>query len=61
MINRERYIKQILPFIDKPIIKVITGFRRCGKSTFLKLIQHSLTEKGVKPENILLVNKDSME
>jgi uncharacterized protein len=61
MIQRERYIKQILPFIDKPIIKVITGIRRCGKSTFLKLIQNSLIEKGAKPENILLINKDSLE
>lgn len=61
MILRERYIKQILPFIDKPIIKVITGIRRCGKSTFLKQIQQSLIEKGVKSENILFINKDSLE
>ena len=61
MIQREGYIKQISPFIDKPIIKVITGIRRCGKSTFLKLICKSLIDKGVKPENILLINKDSLE
>ena len=61
MIQRERYIKQISPFIDKPVIKVITGIRRCGKSTFLKLICNLLTERGIKPENILLVNKDSLE
>jgi uncharacterized protein len=61
MINRERYIKQILPFIDKPVIKVITGIRRCGKSTFLKLIINLLVEKAVKAENILFINKDSLE
>jgi predicted AAA+ superfamily ATPase len=61
MIQRERYLKQITPFIDKPIIKVITGIRRCGKSTFLKIICNLLTDNGVNQENILLVNKDSLE
>lgn len=61
MIQREKYLKQISPFIDKPVIKVITGIRRCGKSTFLKLICNLLTDRGIKPENILLINKDSLE
>lgn len=61
MISRERYLRQISPFIDKPIIKVITGIRRCGKSTFLKMICNLLIDKGVNQENILLVNKDSLE
>ena len=61
MIQRERYLKQILPFIDKPVIKVITGIRRCGKSTFLKLIINRLIDNGVNTENILLINKDSLE
>jgi len=61
MIQRERYLKQITPFIGKPIIKVITGIRRCGKSTFLKLIRESLIDSGIKPECILLINKDSLE
>jgi predicted AAA+ superfamily ATPase len=61
MIQRERYIKKIRPFIGKPIIKVITGIRRCGKSTFLKLIGQSLIENDVAPENIILINKDSLD
>jgi predicted AAA+ superfamily ATPase len=61
MINRELYLKKITSFIDKPIIKVITGIRRCGKTTFLKMIGQRLTENGVLPENILLINKDSLE
>jgi predicted AAA+ superfamily ATPase len=61
MILRERYIKQIAPFIGKPVIKVITGIRRCGKSTFLKMICNSLTDSGVAPGNIILINKDSLE
>ena len=40
MIPRERYIQQIRPFIDKDIIKVLTGFRRSGKSVMLELLQN---------------------
>lgn len=61
MIQRKRYLEQIKPFIGKPVIKVITGIRRCGKSTFIKLIVNSLIDTGVSSENILLINKDSLE
>lgn len=61
MIARSRYLKQIIPFIDKPVIKVVTGIRRCGKSTFLKLVYTTLLEKGINKENILFINKDSFE
>jgi hypothetical protein len=61
MIQRERYLRQVTPFIDKPVIKVITGIRRCGKSTFLRLIRDLLLTRGIKPESILLINKDSLE
>lgn len=61
MIIRERYIKQITPFIGKPVIKVITGIRRCGKSTFLKMICNSLFGNGVPNDNIIFINKDSLE
>jgi len=40
MIERKRYLDKIIPFIEKPVIKVITGIRRCGKSTLLKQIIH---------------------
>ncbi|MBE0647006.1 MAG: ATP-binding protein [Bacteroidales bacterium] len=61
MILREQYIKQLEPFIGKPIIKVITGIRRSGKSTFLKMICNTLTETGVDQRNLILINKDSLE
>ncbi|MEZ5195152.1 MAG: ATP-binding protein [Bacteroidales bacterium] len=61
MIIREKYLKKISPFIGKPVIKVITGIRRCGKSTFLKMISNSLIDSGVLPQNIIVINKDSLE
>ena len=42
MIKRDIYIKKIKPFIDKDIVKVLTGIRRSGKSIMLKLIMEEL-------------------
>ncbi len=61
MVRRDIYLDRITPYIDKPMIKVITGIRRCGKSTFLKLLMKELEDKGVNPANILYINKDSMQ
>lgn len=61
MIEREKYLTRIKPFINKPVIKVITGMRRCGKSTFLKMIIDELIKKGSKTGNILFINKDSLD
>ena len=46
MVKRELYIDKIRPLIDKDIIKVITGIRRCGKSYFLNLIVEELKIMG---------------
>ena len=48
MIKREYYMKKIIPFIDKDIVKVLTGIRRSGKSVMLKLIMEELRNRGVK-------------
>jgi len=61
MINREKYINRISPFINKPVIKIITGIRRCGKSTFLRILIEDLKNKKVNQKNILFINKDSLE
>lgn len=61
MIKREKYINRIRPFIDKPVIKVITGIRRCGKSTFLKILIDDLINNKTDQKNILFINKDSLE
>lgn len=61
MVKRELYIDKIRPLIDKDIIKVITGIRRCGKSYFLNLIVEELKNNGIKDENIILINLESMK
>ena len=61
MNKRNRYLHQIAPFIDKPVIKVITGIRRCGKSTFIKLLINNLKEKNIPGKNIIYINKDSLQ
>jgi predicted AAA+ superfamily ATPase len=44
--TRPAYIERLRGFIDKPLIKVITGIRRCGKSTLLLLFQEAILEQG---------------
>lgn len=59
MIIRPIYIKQLKNFINKPQIKIITGIRRSGKSTILRLLKAELLHTGVKEEQIILVNFES--
>lgn len=56
MVNREVYMKKIRRVMDKDIIKVITGVRRCGKSYMLDLITEELIKRGVDKKNIILIN-----
>lgn len=61
MLNRPLYYEKIRPFINKPFIKVITGIRRCGKSTMMLLIQQLLTKEGVESKQIISINFESMK
>ena len=56
MINRPEYLKKMLIFKDKHLIKIVTGIRRCGKSTLFELYQNELLRRGVKPEQIQSIN-----
>ena len=56
IIQRQDYIEKIKPFINKHIIKVLIGTRRCGKSTILKQIIDSLLTDGIPQENIVWIN-----
>ncbi|WP_439287709.1 ATP-binding protein [Lonepinella sp. BR2904] len=59
MISRPNYLAQLKPFINKPFIKVITGIRRSGKSTVLKMLQDELIQNGVTKEQIIYLNFES--
>lgn len=59
-INRPKYIEKIKLFVDKPIIKVITGMRRVGKSTLLTIIKDQILNK-VKDINKIYLNFESIE
>ena len=60
MIKREIYLKSLRSLKDKPIIKVLTGMRRSGKSTILKLWQEELLANGVSKDNIFFANLESL-
>ena len=56
MIKREEYLKRIRPFMQKEIVKVLTGIRRCGKSVMLELIKEDMVLQGIEKENFLSIN-----
>lgn len=62
MIERPLYLDKIMPFVDTPFVKILTGVRRCGKSTIPKMIIRKIKEeKHVNDEQILSYRFDSME
>ena len=60
MFNRELYLDQIKDYIDSPVIKIIKGIRRCGKSEILKLIIEELLNRKISDEQIIYLNYESM-
>ncbi|MGI6728270.1 MAG: ATP-binding protein [Anaerovoracaceae bacterium] len=61
MKNRDLYLTQLIHYKDKPLIKVITGIRRCGKSTLLSLFENHLIETGIPKDHIIRMNFESFE
>ena len=61
MILRENYLNQIRPFVNQPVVKVITGIRRSGKSELLKMVRLELQQSGVTQEQIVYINFESMQ
>ena len=56
MIQREEYLNILKNFKDQNLIKVLTGIRRCGKSTLFKLFIEYLKEIGISNEHIIVIN-----
>ena len=61
MIYRPIYVEKILAYTDTPFVKILTGVRRCGKSTILKMIMENLRERGIPEDRIVSYRFDSME
>ena len=59
--NRDTYLKQLISFVDLKPVKVITGIRRCGKSSLLKLMINYLKERNVQDGQIVEINFESMQ
>ena len=62
MIDRPLYMEKIMAYVDTPFVKILTGVRRCGKSTILKMIMERLkAERNIPEERIVSCRYDSME
>jgi predicted AAA+ superfamily ATPase len=56
LIQRKEYLDKLIAFKDKQVVKIITGIRRCGKSTLLEMYRDYLLENGVRKEQIISLN-----
>ena len=61
IIQRTEYLNKLIAFRDKKIIKVITGVRRCGKSTLMQIYQDHLRDNGVDEKCIVSVNLEDYD
>ncbi len=61
MIFRENYVNKIMAFTDTPFVKILTGVRRCGKSTIMQMIMDELRKRGIAEDRIISLRFDSME
>ena len=60
MVERKEYLQQLLSWKDEQVIKVVTGIRRCGKSTLLRQYQNLLRQQGVAQEQIISINFEDL-
>ena len=62
LIPRQTYIDRMMPFLGSRVIKVVTGMRRCGKSSFLRMFMRHLVEAGIRPaDEIVYVDLEAFE
>jgi len=59
--NRSHYLEKLIEFKDTDFVKIITGIRRCGKSSLMKLMIKHLLENGIEKEQIVQINFESIE
>ena len=56
MVIRTQYLERLRPFYDSELVKVITGIRRCGKSTILRQVIAEIKENGIEDSHIVYIN-----
>ncbi len=61
MILRPDYIEAVKPFMDAPLVKILTGVRRCGKSTIFEMIRQELIERGIPEDHIIMKKYTEMD
>jgi len=61
MINRPDYIEAVKPFIDKPLVKILAGVRRCGKSTIFEMLKEEFLRRGVSMDHIICKRYTEMD
>ena len=61
MVERKEYLEALLSWKNEQVIKVVTGIRRCGKSTLLAQFQQRLLQDGISSEQIVSVNFEELE
>ncbi len=61
MVDRRNYMDWLIAFQEKRLIKVVTGIRRCGKSTLFEMFQGHLRSQGVPPDRIVAVNLEDLD
>ena len=61
MIQRPEYLNELKRFKDKELIKVVTGIRRCGKSTLLEMFKDYLLQTGIEEEQIISINLEDLK
>ena len=53
IVNRPIYMEALTPFIGQPLVKILSGIRRCGKSTIFEMLKEKLLDSGIKEANII--------
>ena len=61
MIDRPLYVDKIMAYTDTPFVKVLTGVRRCGKSTIFEMIRQELLERGIPEDHIVMKKYTEMD
>ena len=61
MIKRPIYVDKIMAYVNTPFVKILTGIRRCGKSTILRMLMEEMKKRGIRDNQILHYSFDSLE